>query len=744
MELQQLKKIIANYNKPVLFIGAGASISSYGLGANDITYFLLQDYYHNHESSQMKYLFEQEFECEASFENVLEKLFKTQYDRKKVVENYLDQLEVSTGYQYLAVLAKLGYICPVILTTNHETLIEKCLYDDNLVDKTINVVSLVQEDLKDKILNIEDNTIYVIHLHGSFINLNYIQVTSKSTFSLSENCKYIISDLCSRFGVIIIGYGYKDVDIRNLLQSMNIISKGVYYISYGKFQGKNQTELIKMLEYHNSNKNIIENCSFDAFFENIGKDAYYAYIRNKVESQIDKLYELLDGARSFIEIRNQKLGEIKSMTEDLHHEFDLNELLALKEFINYEINKNGEVYRLQQGISYLENALSQSETFTSFTYLCKLKYYLLNEYLNLFLLGDNVLKNKIDYLDKIIDIGEMCIKRLKKSNNQLVVKFELLMGEALKEKAMLNMDSSLQVQNIDKARDMLNKAVSLVNNNKTKITCPELFLGIAYRHLSVTYELEADLSHDSKEREKCIENWKKYSLQANEYLKSLNENTVCGYAAMNIAASNIAMLQLHAKDDYKKKLIEEGINYLQISIQLHSEMNEYRGVAWAHLHQCRLLRMKLDNITIDMDIDKLISQIEDSANIAVNNILKTDDLLGKGLAYQELGIALRLYYELIDASSDVKLESAKIILQKSVDLLKNTGFFRGLTDSCIELSSTLYKKWKKTGELSYLIDAYNNLNIGLTSACKNLNLTAKMEMIYEQLRKETNKIVELI
>ena len=155
MEIQQLKKIIANYNKPVLFIGAGASISSYGLGANDITYFLLQDYYHNQESSQMKYLFEQEFECEASFENVLEKLFKTQYDRKKVVENYLDQLEVSTGYQYLAVLAKLGYICPVILTTNHETLIENCLYDDNLVDKTMNVVSLVQEDLKDKILNIE-------------------------------------------------------------------------------------------------------------------------------------------------------------------------------------------------------------------------------------------------------------------------------------------------------------------------------------------------------------------------------------------------------------------------------------------------------------------------------------------------------------------------------------------------------------------------------------------------------------
>ena len=26
MEIQQLKKIIANYNKPVLFIGAGASI----------------------------------------------------------------------------------------------------------------------------------------------------------------------------------------------------------------------------------------------------------------------------------------------------------------------------------------------------------------------------------------------------------------------------------------------------------------------------------------------------------------------------------------------------------------------------------------------------------------------------------------------------------------------------------------------------------------------------------------------
>lgn len=738
MEFEKLKKVLANNNKPILFLGAGASMSSNGLSAFDITSFILQDFYHSQENQKIKYLFEQDYECEANFENVMDKIYKTENDRKKVVENYLDQLDLSEGYRYLAILLKLGYFYPIVLTTNHETLIEKCIIDDNLIEKKKKVVSLVQQDLTKNYINIEEDTIYIIHLHGSFLSSENIQVTSKTTFSLSENCKQIVSDLCDRYGLIIVGYGYQDVDVRNLLQTMDSMSKGCYFISYGVFNQQGQAELIKMLQYHNSEKNIIENCSFDSFFIDLGKEAYCAYQREKGEKEIEELYELLDKTRCFFEARNKNLSNMKIIVEELYQKYKVDEILALKEFIYYEINKNGEIYRLRQGIKYLENSIFYYNSFTKSKYLCKLKYYLLNEYLNLFLLGDNILENKIEYLDKIIEMGDSCVKRLKKSEPRLVIKFQLLIGEALKEKAMLNENPTSQKNNVNRARDILQKVIDNICDDL------EYYLGIAYRHLAVTYELESDLLQNNMEREKCIDNWKKYSIWANEFLEKFNENTVRGYATMNIAASNVAMLQIHSKEEYKKQLIEEGLEYLQKSIKLHEGMEEYRGVAWSNIHKCKLLRLKIKNCYAKENVNKLISEMEDSANIAINNILRTDDLLGKGLAYQQLGIALSLYDEYMQCEADIKLESAIFILQKSVDILKNTGFFRGLTDSCIWVSKILYKKWKKTGDMMFFIKAYKNLNIGFISACENLSLESRIEIMYEQLRIETNKIVELI
>lgn len=66
--------------------------------------------------------------------------------------------------------------------------------------------------------------------------------------------------------------------------------------------------------------------------------------------------------------------------------------------------------------------------------------------------------------------------------------------------------------------------------------------------------------------------------------------------------------------------------------------------------------------------------MEESANVAVKNILRTDDLLGKGLAYQQSRLALNLYDDHVDSSSGIKLESSISILWKSVNMLKNTGF----------------------------------------------------------------------
>ena len=741
MEIESLKNVIKNGNRPVLFLGSGASISSKGSSAPDITRYILQDHYHLFNISKIETMFEQDYECEASFENVLEKIYKTEADRKRVVEGYLDDLELSEGYKYLAVLLKLGCLYPIVVTTNHENLIERCIEEDELVPCKVKVCSLVQNDLIEDYIDEKPETIYILHIHGSFADYDTLSVTSKSTFVLKENCKIIMGSLFRKHGLIMCGYSFQDVDVRNLLQTVKPIGKGVYYISYTSLNKKKQTELVKMLQYHNSLNNVIENCSFDDFMINLGKDAYLAYIRNCGESDIDREYDLFDRTRCFFSTRKEKLDEMKKETDRLYEKYPLDELLALKEFVYYENDKNGEIYRLQQGIKFLENSLSYNCTFTSFDYLVKLKYYLSNEYLNLFLLGDNILEDKGKYLDEILNMGDECVKRAGTSDFEVITKFLLLMGEVLKEKAMLNENPSLQKENILKARQTLEKAIKSASGKGLE----NYYLGIAYRHYAVTYELESDLLNDAKEREKCIEKWKNYSLSSNDRLKEYNENTVRGYATMNIAASNVALLQLHTNKQFKKDLIDEGLEFLEYSIKLHSGMDEYRGVAWSNIHKCKLLRFKIINsIHEKQSIKALVDEMEESANIAVKNILRTDDLLGKGLAYQQLGLALNLYDEYVDNSSGIKLESSINILQKSVNMLENTGFFRGLTDSCIGLSEVLYKQWKKTGKMEYFVEAFNNLNIGFTSVCLNLHMSSKLEELYQTLRTETNKTVELI
>lgn len=184
------------------------------------------------------------------------------------------------------------------------------------------------------------------------------------------------------------------------------------------------------MQHHNSIENVIQSCLFDDVMSALGEDAYLAYLRERGDEEIDWQYDLLDRTRCYAATRKTKLDVMKKEVDDLYQKYPLDELLALKEFVYYENDKNGEIYRLQQGIKFLEDAA---------------------------------------------------------------------------------------------------KCASGIELEK-------YYLGIAHRHYAVTYELKSDLLQDTKVRERCIEQWKGYSLLSNEELKGDNENTVRGYASMNIEA----------------------------------------------------------------------------------------------------------------------------------------------------------------------------------------------------------------
>jgi hypothetical protein len=721
-------------NRYALFFGAGASVESGGYTASEIAWAILRKIYGVKPEGELQKLFETEYGKPVNFENVLESIGTSSIHRREIIREFFKEMTPSEGYRYLAMLLKAGYFYPIVLTTNFDHMLE-----DSLKKEGVAVKVLTAEELTSPPSKPSEGEIVIVKLHGDISKPDSLKFTALETMQLPEATEKLIIQICEQQGIIVVGYRAQDIDVRNALQKAKPSAKGLFWVSKDILDVSKDKEIFLLLEKHNSTKNIISGITFDNFFRKMGTDLSRVIIRERYEQELNEAWMLLDRARSFSKERKEILQRLSKLSAQLLKEIRLEEALALREFVEYELNKSGETYRLRQGIHFLERAIEGYRKYMSKEKLIILEYAFLGELLNLFLTGEPVPGERIEYLDQLIMRAEALLREIPRKEIITRARTLIILTEALKEKAMITVEPGKQIENYTRARKFGEEAISLLR----EIDSPEskYLLGAAYRHAAVTYELEGDIVTDENEREKCYKKWMEYSFKAVSILHEISEDAVRGYALMNLASSYTRLCEFEVKNKNKRRLLEEGKEYLEESIKCLQGVEDHRGIGWAYVHLCENTRQRIDLSRDDHERSILLSELENYANRAIVELKQVEDHLAQGLAYEELGIALYLISMENEENGKIRLERAISALKEGVNKLKATGFYRGYSEAAFWLGRCQFALWKRTSNVNYVIESIHSLLDGIVQMATALKIQNKLENIYQLLETEIRKLL---
>jgi len=736
MVLKKLNYHIREKARYALFLGAGASVESGGRTAEEIAFEILRRLYGIKPDRELINLFQAEYKRSINFEDILGALCTGKSEQMNILRNFFADMSPSEGYRYFAPLLKAGYFYPIVLTTNIDSMIEDALRADKFLENCPKIRILVQEEVNSASIEPELDEIIIVKLHGDISNPVSLKVTSSETASISEYCEKLIIRLCENQGVIVMGYRAKDIGVRNAFQKAKFSGKGLYWISRYPPDATKDREIYLLLEQHNSRNNIISGMTFDDVLKKIGTPFIKAQIRGKYNNQLNDAWKLLDYSRSFGKKRASILEELDKQSK-MMLDTKLEEVLALREFVQYELDRSGEIYRLQQGTNYLEIAINEYFGYIDEVHLDELEYALLGELLNLFLTGDQIQGGRLAHLDQLIDRGEKLLKRI--PSQQIVLKGKCLiaLGEAYKEKSMITENPEKNNETYTSSRTRCEKAISLLKEREDWES--KYLLGAAYRHLAVTYELEADGSNE-EERKSMYENWRNYSSRASQILQDLDENAVRGYALMNLSSSYTRLHEYEVHDQKKKELLETGKNFLKDAIKLLRDIEDHRGIGWAFVHFCENTRKRIE-LSDPNERSSLFEELESYANKAIAELRRVGDHLAQGLAYEQLGIALYKIFSETDLSAQVKLERAIMSLREGIKMLRKTGYYRGTGEASLWIGRCRFAMWKQNSDIKELLNAIQSFTGGIVSTAIGLKSSHSLEPLYRSLEEQLRKLL---
>jgi hypothetical protein len=740
--MSNLRKLAYRIRKTryALFLGAGASVESGGYTAQDIAWEILRKLYGTRSKEELQKLFQTEYNTSISFENVLQTLGTSSVDRRDMIINFFEKMVPSEGYHHLAVLLKAGYFYPIVLTTNVEHMLEDALSADNSTEENITVRVLLAEELTSPSIEPCKGEVIIVKLNGDISKPDSLRMTTLDTISLSENCEKLLINICEQHGLFVVGYRAKDIGIRNALQKSKPSAKGLFWVSKDTLNETEDREVLLLLDRHNSRNNIISGITFDGLFKELGIDLIKAKNREKHRHELDNAWILMDRSRSFGSERREILQRLNDLSNQLLREMDLEEVLALREFVRYELDKSGETYRLQQGVKFLKTALEGYAKYVGEDELTIIEYALLGELLNLFLTGNHVPGGRLEYLNQLITRAEVLLNKIHQKEIIPMARALIVLTEALKEKAMVTMGREEQIQICTKVRAYGEKAISLLKDVGTPES--KYLLGTAYRHTGVAYELDGDIATNEEERRRCYERWRQYSSIAIDILREVGEDAVRGYALMNLASSHTRLCEFEVSDWKKRQLLEVGKAQLEESIRCVQGVEDHRGTGWAYVHLCENTFQRLCLSQRDHEeYSALLSELESYANRAVAELKHVDDHLAQGLAYKQLGIALYRAFAKKREGGEIKLERAVAVLQQSIDKLRATGYYRGTGEAFYWLGICQFALWEETSKVEYLTEAIKSFLQGIVSTATRLEARERLKQIYCLLEAEIRKVL---
>ena len=725
--------------RPALLLGAGASIESGGHTAQDITWGILRKLYGTKPEQKLQNLFETEYNRPISFEDVLDALGTSSGDRLDMIRKFFKEMLPSEGYRYLAALLKAGYFYPLVLTTNFDHMLEDALNAETVIEEDITVRVLTAEELISPSIEPCYGEVIIVKLHGDISKPESLKTTALETMSLPEIYEKLVIRICEQHGLVVVGYRVKDIGVRNALQRAKPSAKGLFWVSKGSLDTSKDREILLLLHKHNSRNNIISNVTFDGLFKELGLDLVKVEVRKKHTHKLNEAWILLDRARSFGGERQEILQRLNNLSKQLLQEIKLEEVLALREFVQYELDKSGESYRLQVGVQLLENAIEGYSKYMERDDLIDIECALLGELLTLFLTGDQIPGGRLPCIEHLIMRAETLLNEIPRQKTMTRSRVLIALIEALKEKSMITEESEEQIETYMKAQAYGEDVISLLKDRDDSES--KYLIGMAYRHIAVIYELEGDMASNEDERVKLYERWRQNSSKAVDILTTVGEDAVRGYALMNLASSYTKLCEFEVSDRKKNQLLEAAQKNLEESIRLLRGVEDHRGIGWSFVHLCENTRRQLTLSQEDYRCSVLLLELESYANRALAELKQVEDHLAQGLAYEQLGIALSLAATEVKGGTPIKLERSVVALQESINKLKATGFYRGTGEALFWLGKCQFSLWEQTSNVNYLLRAVQSLVQGVVSTAAKLEVRESLVHIYRLLETEIRKVL---
>lgn len=224
----------ANYS---IFLGAGASVTSGIRTASQLIDEWALELYERFNMGeiietpeQAKLYFESKHSSWYSPDNPYSSLFEKKFDlptqRRRFVEQEVDNKFPSIGYAYLTSLVDENYF-NTIFTTNFDDLVNEAFY---LFSNSRPIVCAHDSSIHS--ISITSKRPKVVKLHGDYL-FDDIKSTLRETESLEQNTKEKFVEFCKEYGLIIVGYSGSDRSIMDVLEFLarqeNYLKNGVYW-----------------------------------------------------------------------------------------------------------------------------------------------------------------------------------------------------------------------------------------------------------------------------------------------------------------------------------------------------------------------------------------------------------------------------------------------------------------------------------------------------------------------------------
>lgn len=266
------------YNKPIVFIGAGMSVTGGIPSAGEIAKEILAKYKDNPKIKKLS-------KEDKTYTNLMACL--TTAERNALLNHYIDEAKVNVGYIYLAHLIKEGYI-DYVLTVNFDNLILRAMAMYNMFPPTYDL-SILKDLTTDRI---EKQS--VTYLHGTHRGL-WMLNTDTELKKISKICSPFLNKIADRRTWIVLGYSGED-KVLDHIADLGSFTNDLYWITY---KDNDPIDRVKerLLEQDNSHSYIVKGYDADSFMLKLHSevglktpdilDTPFTTLKNTINSIVD-------------------------------------------------------------------------------------------------------------------------------------------------------------------------------------------------------------------------------------------------------------------------------------------------------------------------------------------------------------------------------------------------------------------------------------------------------------------------